>query len=50
MTSAQKEARIERKAIMAAEGVSEEEAEAFCDSQPWAYGYSEKTEKQERLI
>lgn len=50
MTPEQKEAREERIAIMTREGMSEEEAERYCDTKPMTYGIQERKEIQERLL
>lgn len=50
MTTDQAEARDERVAIMTVEGMSEDDAQAYCDSRPWLYGARERNEKQLDLI
>lgn len=50
MTPEQQEARDERVAIMAVEGMSEEEAEAYCDTKPWLYGARPVNETQIALF
>lgn len=50
MTPEQQEAREERVAIMTVEGMSEDEAQAYCDTKAWLYGVKERNEKQLDLI
>lgn len=50
MTAAQAELREERIAIMLAESVPREEAEAYCDGVPSLYGIRDREEKQGELI
>ena len=50
MTPDEAESREERVAIMTAEGMPEEEAQAYCDTKPWLHGVREQEEKQQQLI
>lgn len=50
MTPDQAEAREERVAIMTVEGVSEEDAQAYCDTKIFLYGSMHKEDIQEQLF
>ena len=50
MTPEEAENREERVAIMTAEGMSEEEAQAYCDTRPWLHGVRDQTHSQPDLI
>ncbi len=50
MTPDQAENRFERVAIMMVEGMSEEDAERYCDTRPDLYGIRDYTEKQEGMF
>lgn len=50
MTPEQAEAREERIAIMTVEGMSEDDAQKYCDSDPAQYGIRDYSEKQEVMF
>lgn len=50
MTEDQKYLREERIAIMTVEGVSQKEAEKYCDDNPHIFGYRDQEETQGKLL